>query len=517
MTRHLWQYLAMNHVQTFYTIFQLNKPNQTDQNANCPNILLQICSNFPKKLKDSGSYVVSFKVSSRLGRRRHISRSKGYFRAGRAALEMEFYQEALEMFEKGLEKELLGLNCRFHIQFKLKKMRKMVNLDENWMKVMLEISNFGCNWMELCDLFSWKGFIVPPESGWGPAIKIWWLGRKRLEISEININRSALWALYRLIGGDLSDEKWRSRRSWWKSTPPTIPSLTVWFNNRKMKRMKRRTQTKKTNLVGGSLTFKTIRHCCMLCCPNDKDGWEVMIGHDSEPKARRPTIPTASSWVTSEPWDRSELRDRSDLQVEVLGVGHLHFFWFKHHFTSKFYQSIQEYHDISQQWQVAAFVFERWTDIHWWTNPLQRWCLTRYYSSSKMEQRQLKAMLGYKEPPLLGRNPMPSSQIRKKKLQNFGFWILYTEFPAVGQVWTVRFGQEKEPFSWGLRPLNRNLTWKSSTGTTESLEHDLQMRGCSSAKRHQVLFRELIRWSAKKRKNQSDYDLMSGHISDQPS
>ncbi|CAL1174098.1 unnamed protein product [Cladocopium goreaui] len=31
--------------------------------------------------------------------------SKGYFRAGRAALEMEFYQEALEMFEKGLEKE----------------------------------------------------------------------------------------------------------------------------------------------------------------------------------------------------------------------------------------------------------------------------------------------------------------------------------------------------------------------------------------------------------------------------
>eukprot|EP00931_Biecheleriopsis_adriatica_P084550 TRINITY_DN5843_c0_g1_i1.p1 TRINITY_DN5843_c0_g1~~TRINITY_DN5843_c0_g1_i1.p1 ORF type:complete len:1099 (-),score=230.09 TRINITY_DN5843_c0_g1_i1:243-3326(-) len=31
--------------------------------------------------------------------------SKGYFRAGRAALEMEYYQEALEMFEKGLEKE----------------------------------------------------------------------------------------------------------------------------------------------------------------------------------------------------------------------------------------------------------------------------------------------------------------------------------------------------------------------------------------------------------------------------
>jgi len=31
--------------------------------------------------------------------------SKGYFRAGRAAMEMEFYEEALEMFEKGLEKE----------------------------------------------------------------------------------------------------------------------------------------------------------------------------------------------------------------------------------------------------------------------------------------------------------------------------------------------------------------------------------------------------------------------------
>lgn len=31
--------------------------------------------------------------------------SKGYYRAGRAALEMEFYDEALEMFEKGLEKE----------------------------------------------------------------------------------------------------------------------------------------------------------------------------------------------------------------------------------------------------------------------------------------------------------------------------------------------------------------------------------------------------------------------------
>ncbi|CAE8640948.1 unnamed protein product, partial [Polarella glacialis] len=31
--------------------------------------------------------------------------SKGYFRAGRAALEMEYYDEALEMFQKGLEKE----------------------------------------------------------------------------------------------------------------------------------------------------------------------------------------------------------------------------------------------------------------------------------------------------------------------------------------------------------------------------------------------------------------------------
>eukprot|EP00929_Paragymnodinium_shiwhaense_P029077 TRINITY_DN16753_c0_g1_i1.p1 TRINITY_DN16753_c0_g1~~TRINITY_DN16753_c0_g1_i1.p1 ORF type:complete len:878 (+),score=186.50 TRINITY_DN16753_c0_g1_i1:74-2707(+) len=31
--------------------------------------------------------------------------SKGYFRAGRAALEMEYYDEALEMFEKGLDKE----------------------------------------------------------------------------------------------------------------------------------------------------------------------------------------------------------------------------------------------------------------------------------------------------------------------------------------------------------------------------------------------------------------------------
>lgn len=31
--------------------------------------------------------------------------SKGYFRAGRAALEMEFYQEALDMFQKGLDKE----------------------------------------------------------------------------------------------------------------------------------------------------------------------------------------------------------------------------------------------------------------------------------------------------------------------------------------------------------------------------------------------------------------------------
>lgn len=31
--------------------------------------------------------------------------SKGYFRAGRAALEMEYYQEALELFEKGLERE----------------------------------------------------------------------------------------------------------------------------------------------------------------------------------------------------------------------------------------------------------------------------------------------------------------------------------------------------------------------------------------------------------------------------
>jgi len=31
--------------------------------------------------------------------------SKGYFRAGRAALEMEYYEEALEMFERGLEKE----------------------------------------------------------------------------------------------------------------------------------------------------------------------------------------------------------------------------------------------------------------------------------------------------------------------------------------------------------------------------------------------------------------------------
>lgn len=31
--------------------------------------------------------------------------SKGYFRAGRAALEMEYFDEALEMFEKGLEKE----------------------------------------------------------------------------------------------------------------------------------------------------------------------------------------------------------------------------------------------------------------------------------------------------------------------------------------------------------------------------------------------------------------------------
>mmetsp|Transcript_136991 Transcript_136991/g.355848 ORF Transcript_136991/g.355848 Transcript_136991/m.355848 type:complete len:1062 (-) Transcript_136991:29-3214(-) len=31
--------------------------------------------------------------------------SKGYFRAGRAALEMEYYQEALDMFQKGLDKE----------------------------------------------------------------------------------------------------------------------------------------------------------------------------------------------------------------------------------------------------------------------------------------------------------------------------------------------------------------------------------------------------------------------------
>jgi len=31
--------------------------------------------------------------------------SKGYFRAGRAALEMEYYDEALEMFQKGLDKE----------------------------------------------------------------------------------------------------------------------------------------------------------------------------------------------------------------------------------------------------------------------------------------------------------------------------------------------------------------------------------------------------------------------------
>lgn len=31
--------------------------------------------------------------------------SKGYFRAGRAAMEMEYYDEALEMFEKGLERE----------------------------------------------------------------------------------------------------------------------------------------------------------------------------------------------------------------------------------------------------------------------------------------------------------------------------------------------------------------------------------------------------------------------------
>merc|ERR1719282_1065162 len=31
--------------------------------------------------------------------------SKGYFRAGRAAMEMEYYEEALEMFERGLEKE----------------------------------------------------------------------------------------------------------------------------------------------------------------------------------------------------------------------------------------------------------------------------------------------------------------------------------------------------------------------------------------------------------------------------
>lgn len=31
--------------------------------------------------------------------------SKGYFRAGRAALEMEYYDEALELFQKGLEKE----------------------------------------------------------------------------------------------------------------------------------------------------------------------------------------------------------------------------------------------------------------------------------------------------------------------------------------------------------------------------------------------------------------------------
>jgi len=31
--------------------------------------------------------------------------SKGYFRAGRAAMEMEYYEEALEMFEKGLERE----------------------------------------------------------------------------------------------------------------------------------------------------------------------------------------------------------------------------------------------------------------------------------------------------------------------------------------------------------------------------------------------------------------------------
>mmetsp|Transcript_56860 Transcript_56860/g.124365 ORF Transcript_56860/g.124365 Transcript_56860/m.124365 type:complete len:1071 (+) Transcript_56860:202-3414(+) len=31
--------------------------------------------------------------------------SKGYFRAGRAAMEMEYYQEALEMFEKGLDRD----------------------------------------------------------------------------------------------------------------------------------------------------------------------------------------------------------------------------------------------------------------------------------------------------------------------------------------------------------------------------------------------------------------------------
>merc|ERR1712194_58356 len=31
--------------------------------------------------------------------------SKGYFRAGRAALEMEYYEEALDMFQRGLDKE----------------------------------------------------------------------------------------------------------------------------------------------------------------------------------------------------------------------------------------------------------------------------------------------------------------------------------------------------------------------------------------------------------------------------
>eukprot|EP00927_Polykrikos_kofoidii_P027016 TRINITY_DN23924_c0_g1_i1.p1 TRINITY_DN23924_c0_g1~~TRINITY_DN23924_c0_g1_i1.p1 ORF type:complete len:1084 (+),score=181.42 TRINITY_DN23924_c0_g1_i1:51-3254(+) len=64
----------------------------------------KVFSNRSACLFQLGKYTEALQEASKAIRTQR-SWSKGYFRAGRAALEMDFYDEALEMFEKGLEKE----------------------------------------------------------------------------------------------------------------------------------------------------------------------------------------------------------------------------------------------------------------------------------------------------------------------------------------------------------------------------------------------------------------------------